>query len=150
MEREEQIEENYLEDEAKLEQIDMKVLKEIVDFIKEILGTSREEAQAIAMKILANPDSKQIKYVSNVSPEEASAMAEELVISKRYRYAKHVADYTIEELFLRCSVQGWRGRQLENMVIEGQKAEKVGFFGRFLRRFKRKGEEIGIENVRLE
>jgi len=137
--------------EEKIQQEDeLSELKEITEFLKALKGTSKEEAQAVATTGLAKPTKENIKLLSNITFEEVSYMAEELVTAKRYRHARHIADYTIEELFLRCSIGGWRGRQLENIVIEGAKAEKPSLFRRIGRFIKRKGEEMEVENLRLE
>lgn len=122
-------------------------LKDIFSLLREIKGLSKE--QALAELALRLTDPNYVKFMSNLTPYEAETMAEEFVIAQRYRYAAHVADYTMEELILRCSTGGWRARQHENMIVEGKRAERVGFISRFMDRFRRK-EEPGVEERRVE
>lgn len=123
-------------------------LNQIFTLLRTLKGLSREQATAELALRLTDPE--YVKFTSNVTPDEVEAIAEEFVIAQRYRHARHLTDYATEELILRCSCNGWRARQQENIVIEGKRAEKVGFFSKFMQRFQGKREGIEIEDRRVE
>lgn len=130
-----------------LTQEDLEELREIFAFLRELRGLDKEQAMAELALRLTDPE--YVKFTSIVTLEEAEAMAEEFVIAKRYRHAQHIADYALEELILRCCQNGWRGRQYENMIVEGKKAEKVGLMKRAWQRLTGK-PELAVEERRLE
>lgn len=119
------------------ENLEDRILEGLKKEIDALLGLkTREDAIAKGIEDLTNED--KIKILSNLYPFEDEEMALLLHIAREFEL-DWLKDYVMDGLLLRCSVGGWRARQLENIATAKEKKKSTfGFLGRLFRREKKK------------
>jgi len=100
------------------------------EFLKALLGSSREEAIAKAISDLSDED--KLAFFSAIDPEEIWNLTLMHNIAESYDL-EWLKGFVNTQLKFRCSIGGWRAKQIENIASEKRRQER-GLFARIFRR----------------